>query len=106
MTDGLDALTLDIFRGRVGERFRIRPQPDHAIHAELIEARPLAESSRAQSGTSPRRAPFALVFRATLASALPQRIYRVEHDELGPYDIFLVPVGRDGAGILYEAIFT
>jgi len=28
------------------------------------------------------------------------------HDELGAYEIFLVPVGPDGKGMVYEAIFT
>ena len=38
--------------------------------------------------------------------ALPQRIYRLEHAELGGLDLFLVPIGRDASGITYEAVFT
>jgi hypothetical protein len=37
---------------------------------------------------------------------LPQRIYRLEHDELGALDLFLVPIGRDDSGVRYEAVFT
>ena len=37
---------------------------------------------------------------------MPQRIYQVEHDAMGAYEIFLVPVGKDATGVLYEAIFT
>ena len=37
---------------------------------------------------------------------LPQSIYEVVHDEMGVYEIFLVPVGPDGKGMVYEAIFT
>jgi hypothetical protein len=33
---------------------------------------------------------------------LPQRIYRVEHAELGAIEIFLVPIAADR----YEAVFT
>ena len=30
----------------------------------------------------------------------------VEHDEMGSCEIFLVPVGPDSVGMVYEAIFT
>jgi hypothetical protein len=48
------------------------------------------------------RAPFSLVFQGDPEPTLPQRIYRVEHPQLGALDIFLVPIapGR------YEAVFT
>ena len=33
-------------------------------------------------------------------------IYEVVHDELGSVQIFLVPIGPDAEGMVYEAIFT
>jgi uncharacterized protein DUF6916 len=33
------------------------------------------------------------------------RIHRVEHEELGALDVFLVPIGPDQAGMCYEAVF-
>lgn len=104
MENSLESLTVDAFRPRVGDRFRIRPLPESVLDAELIEARVLGGAGSSPAGR--RRTPFALLFRANLESALPQRIYRLEHDEMGPYDIFLVPVGPDGTGMVYEAIFT
>ncbi len=47
---------------------------------------------------------FALVFRT--AAVLPQATYPVEHAVLGRVALFLVPVGRDAAGALYEAVFN
>jgi hypothetical protein len=35
-----------------------------------------------------------------------QRIYRVEHDAMGPCDLFLVPIGPRDGGMQYQAIFT
>jgi hypothetical protein len=29
----------------------------------------------------------------------------MEHEEIGAFDIFLVPIGPDEEGLLYEAIF-
>jgi Domain of unknown function (DUF6916) len=46
------------------------------------------------------RAPFSLVFEGE--PGLPQGIQRLEHETLGPLDVFLVPVGAGR----YEAVFT
>jgi hypothetical protein len=37
---------------------------------------------------------------------LTQHIYRLQHDELGDINIFIVPVGRDERGTRYEAVFS
>jgi hypothetical protein len=101
----LETLTVETFQPRVGERFRIRPSANTDIPAELIEARPLGAAGRAP-GPSARRVPFSLSFRTPRVHVLPQRIYEVVHDELGSYEIFLVPIGPDAEGMVYEAIFT
>ena len=107
MSNSLETLTVDAFQPRVGETFRIHAREDNKIEAELIEARALGGGpSRAPSDASQRRAPFSLSFRTRLTAPLPQSIYEVVHDELGAYEIFLVPVGPDGKGMVYEAIFT
>ena len=107
MTNSLDTLTVDVFQPRVGETFRIHVRPDNELEAELIEARALGGVPvRAEVQTSRRRTPFSLSFRTSLTALLPQSIYEVAHDEMGSYEIFLVPVGPDGKGMVYEAIFT
>lgn len=52
------------------------------------------------------RAPFALLFTCADQRILPQAIYDVDNDELGTQPIFLVPVGQDGEGVRYEAVFN
>ena len=106
MKHSLENLTVDAFQPRIGHRFRILQHPDSAIDAELIEARALGEPGSSSAGASRRRVPFSLLFRTPLIAVLPQRIYEVEHDEMGSYDIFLVPVGPDAVGMVYEAVFT
>ena len=107
MSHSLETLTVDAFQPHVGETFRIRSHPGHELEAELIEARALGGGpSRAPSETSRRRTPFSLSFRTSLTAPVPQGIYPVVHDELGAHEIFLVPVGPDGKGMVYEAIFT
>jgi hypothetical protein len=91
----LDTLTLDDFRPLLHGRFRVAPDDAPAFEVELVH---VTEIPREPGG----RAPFSLVFQGGPNPPLPQRIYRVEHEELGELDIFLVPIAADQ----YEAIFT
>ena len=53
-----------------------------------------------------RKEPFNLLFIGPLQPVLPQAIYRLESLAMEPVEIFLVPVGRNEAGIEYEAVFN
>ncbi|MDZ3832817.1 MAG: hypothetical protein U0S50_13535 [Sphingopyxis sp.] len=68
----------------------------------LVEAKPMA----VQPFPGMLREPFALVFRAASQVVLPQKLYRVSNPTIGALDIFLVPVGQDGQGTLYQAVFS
>ena len=108
MSDSLEHLTVEAFQLRIGERFHIRLRPDTDVAAELIEARALGGGpSRAPSDTSQRRTPFSLSFRTSLTAPLPQQHLRGRARRDGRVRVsFLVPVGPDGKGMVYEAIFT
>jgi hypothetical protein len=91
----LEDLTVDHFRPLLDQSFRIAPDGAPAFEAELVE---VTEIPREPGG----RAPFSLVFRGGPNPPLPQRIYRVEHEQLGELDIFLVPIAVDQ----YQAVFS
>jgi uncharacterized protein DUF6916 len=91
----LETLTAADFAALRGDRFRIALDDAAPFEAELVE---VTEIPREPGG----RAPFSIVFRGGPSPPLPQRIYRVEHDELGALEIFLVPIASDR----YEAVFT
>jgi hypothetical protein len=91
----LETITAGEFAALRGDRFRIAPDDAPPFDAELVE---VTEIPREPGG----RAPFSLVFQGGPSPPLPQRIYRVEHDELGAIEIFLVPIAADR----YEAVFT
>ena len=95
----LEALTATDFAPLLHGGFRVAADDSEPFDAELIE---VAEGA----ARGPRRAQFSLVFRGGPTPPLPQRIYRVEHDELGALELFLVPLGPDDVGQLYEAVFT
>ena len=92
---GLDTLTVTEFAALRGDRFRIAPDDAEPFDVELVD---VSEIPREPGG----RAPFSIEFQGGPDPPLPQRIYRVEHDALGPLEIFLVPIAADR----YEAVFT
>jgi hypothetical protein len=94
----LDALTAATFAPLRGDRFRVAPGDSPEFEVELIQ---VAEGAAGESRTQ-----FALLFRGGPDSPLGQRIYRLDHDQLGELDLFLVPLGRDEVGQRYEAVFT
>lgn len=52
------------------------------------------------------REPFSLFFRSASPVVLPQRIYPFKHPAMGRFDMFIVPVGREPAGVVYQAVFN
>ena len=53
-----------------------------------------------------RKEPFALLFKCAKPVILPQRIYPFVNAGFGKMDIFIVPVGREPDGVVYQAIFN
>jgi hypothetical protein len=49
---------------------------------------------------------FSLLFQGPAEPFLPQAIYPLEHAQLGAFALFLVPVGKNAAGFLYEAVLN
>jgi hypothetical protein len=68
------------------------------VEVELIEL--------ADGRSSPGHEVFSLLFRGPGKPLLAQRLYPFEHDAIGMFDLFIVPVGRDERGIYYEAVFN
>lgn len=100
MSDRLDA---DAYRARIGETFRLGFQDGTTLAIVLVDVQDL--------GTRPTAAgplnSYSLRFRSPGEKRFaPQGTYRVEHDGLGPQDIFLVPLGPDADGMRYEAVFN
>ena len=93
------AATLDatFFESRLTEKFRVDEGP---IELTLVECQRL----KAHPGTI--RDPFSVIFLGPVESLLPQRTYELRNEGTSPLAIFLVPVGRNADGFLYQAIFN
>lgn len=49
---------------------------------------------------------FALTWKGSVDSILEQGTYTFTHKEMEPTEIFIVPIGPDDEGCLYEAVFA
>ena len=94
----LDILTIAHFERHAGEAFFI-DSGDLSVPLMLKTVKPLGTALREGGG-------FALTFNGPATPLLPQSIYPLRHAMLGTLDLFIVPVGKDKDGILYEVIFT
>ncbi len=98
----LDKLTVTSFSQYINQKFLVHIEGNDPLELTLIEA---TEVGAAQD---PRyRQAFSVVFVGPAQPILPQRIYRVEHEEMGALDLFLVSLGpnRDG-NTRYETVFA
>src|SRR6266850_2276194 len=49
---------------------------------------------------TPRHEEFSIMFRGPTGTLMPQGTYRLEHDKLGSFELFIVPIGKDEQGYL------
>jgi hypothetical protein len=96
----LDKLTKETFEPVKGDVFQLSLGEGATLPLELS-----AVLGTGLKGAAAREQ-FSLHFRGPIAPALDQRIYRLEHAQLGVLDIFLVPIRRDAFQMTYEAVFT
>jgi hypothetical protein len=96
----LDQLTIESFEPHVGTSFWLHNKSEK-VELRLTRAARVMESQAARL----KRTAFSLFFLGPVL--LPQQVYRLTHEAFGePLDLFIVPIGQDGAGFNYEAVFT
>ena len=105
----LEKLTLEDFSKHLNHTFQIQFQTGEEeaaqgkFEAELVEVSELGEKQEDEE----RRKSFSVIFRGPGEPVLSQQqICKITHDEMGQLDLFLVPIGPDKNGMLYEAVFT
>lgn len=72
----------------LGSAFDIHHSDGGSVQVELVGATELPGHGDC----------FSLVFRGASDLSLDQRTYRVEHEALGDFPLFLVPLGPSGGG--------
>jgi hypothetical protein len=98
----LDTLQSTDFRGCLNQVFRLRREELDPIPLELVSVTELG-APYVPGG----RPPFTLLFLGPPSSQyLLQGTYHLEHDGLGAFDLFVVPLGSQAGRMRYEAVFT
>lgn len=99
-------MTCDDFTPLIGREFTVSlpAQPDAgSVELELVKCTAFDQLKASHA----QRVPFSLIFHSkSEPQNLPQRIYRFENPELGAMEVFMVPVGRNGAGFIYQVSFS
>ena len=91
------ALAWDDFAGAEGTAYEVTGEGQPDVEMTLEKAVELPSAGRAAGS-------FRLEFRGPFEPLLPQAIYQFRSGE-DCHDIFVVPIGRDDKGTLYEAVF-
>lgn len=103
--DGLSKLAQGDFATRIGETFEVSAGEENpAMTLAVAETRALLDSVEFEEE---ERRPWSVIFRGPGEPLLEQRIYELQHPEMGTLPLFLVPLGPSkDESFLYEAVFT
>lgn len=114
MSDGrsLGALTAADFRGNIGSRFLLTAGPSGNGPVAPVEVALAEVNEHAPTPSGNFRAPFSLLFHGPLAPVVPQAIYRLDNEQFGALEMFIVPIGPEPAppgqapsAMRYEVVF-
>jgi len=94
-------LTEKEFAEHVGTRFRVKLDPKE-VELELVEVEGYVSKPNEQKGLER----FSVFFTGSGDVSLPQGTYRMKHDRMGEFEIFIVPIAREPNGFRYEAVFN
>lgn len=93
-----DSLTQEAFALNLNTKFQVSTDNVNQVELELAEV----------SEVKPQKAhdQFAVIFRGPLNAFMGQGLRSFNHDKLGHFELFIVPVRHDSEGYYYEAVFN
>ena len=95
-------LTEDEFSKHVNTTFRAGIDTQTPVELKLVEVKGYAKKLEEHSVMER----FSAFFKGPVEPYLPQATYTLQHDQMGEFEIFLVPLSRDEDGFRYEAVFN
>lgn len=99
-----ETLSKESFAEQLNTKFRVLLELENApeVEIELAEVVDFPTLTHGRSDV----VRFSLFFYGPGDFFLPQRTYRLAHEQLGEHDIFLVAVAEEPRGYRYEAVFS
>ena len=92
--------SFDSFAACLQQAFSLATE-DSQIELTLVGVEPHSTQRDSDKPTA-----YSLVFQGPSEPVLPQRMYRLSHAQQGEFDLFIVPIAQDDAGVRYEAVFS
>ena len=92
------SLTHQAFAQNANTKFRVQAGENTPVELELIEVTELK--------LYPRQEECTLTFRGPLGLFLGQGVRPFTHDQMGEFELFIVPIKQDADGFYYEAVFN
>ncbi len=93
-----EKLTHEAFAKHLKTKFQVRLEAGKSVELSLIEV--------SEHKVYERQEEFWILFLGPNEFFLGQGTRRMEHDEMGQFDLFLVPIKQDDQGYYYEAVFN
>jgi len=101
-----EALARSTFARHVGEPFHIDLGVSGRPALQLFKVRDLGASSKSAAAGIDDERRFSILFRGPVDRPLGQETYHFEHDGIGRFALFIVPMRPEPDGRYYEAIFN
>jgi hypothetical protein len=102
----LEQFTIDTFTPLTGQVFKASVEGMAPLELVLESVNEISVSGWRPDDAAEHRKPFSMVFVGPPQLVLPQAIYRFEHETVGAFEIFIVPIGRNAEGVRYEVVFS
>ncbi len=92
------SLTHEEFTKNANTKFQVQADENTNVELELIRISELK--------LYPQQEEFAIEFRGPLDLFLNQGVHDFNHDQMGHFELFIVPIKQDQQGFYYEAVFN
>ena len=96
------SLTEEEFSQHLNTKFRVQLGNEPHIDLELVEVKGYLTKPGEQTGMER----FSAYFKGPSEPYLAQNTYLLQHDRMGKFEIFLVPIARDEQSVRYEAVYN
>jgi hypothetical protein len=90
--------TYEAFTNSLGSKFQVTVDPDRTVELKLTEV--------SERKLYPGQEEFAITFKGPGDAFLGQGIRLFNHEVMGSFDLFVVPIRQDAEGFYYEAVFN
>jgi hypothetical protein len=91
-------LTHEEFSQNANSKFQVQADENAVVEVDLIEVSELK--------TYPQQEEFTILFRGPSNVFLDQGVRSFKHDQMGEFELFIVPIKQDAEGFYYEAVFN